>query len=627
MVLLKSRLSFSLALAKLPTLHLYAAAPPDVLAQVKSILEEFYTDGIDQVLSAELDRSGNIVGEFSDRVGARQVKRYQYQITDDEVTYKLLNPNEVSSFAMVAQRTCAQRLALSEVEMSRSSRSIESFKPLFGVGARAGKKKNCAKSTPCGDSCIAVGKVCRKKPGSAVKAKIAEAKTAIGGKSKSAANPPSKSPLALKSQGFIDPIEDDFGSATASKEIFKDPEGKTFEFHTPTSANSYSTQNTMWPIAIRNGEDSAYYGLTAAGRAASLDQNQIMGLPQSAKKQLSPEDLKKETQFRQDLIAATTPDGGTVVMYGRGKSDRSIAQSLGLNPAEHFDFSDDFERDLKTSGEANKKLQNINSKDIFIGRYENGKIRAITEQEIADINTIKTLRQEQINKGTQAQSIQYTRSLFERNGISPDSVGSASEIAQGFKDEDAIVQKLKATEDRYLGRKPTQIGDYKSYETKADTWAKETFGNFGDGANGFTLAQTKAHDVAHPITHELLNSNSKEISKQLGNLKQADGKPSLLGEEAIVNVVEHLSRGDSIEASILNGLRLARVLSRSPSEGDKAREYVRSREFKNTLATMAHELYRHRNFSLYMDRVRVSNRISGTVRNGGDDFTNSASGG
>jgi Protein of unknown function (DUF3626) len=157
MVLLKSKLSFSLALAKLPTLHLFAVARPEILGLIKSILEEFYTDGIDQVLSAKLDSGGNIVGEFSDRVGARQVKRYQYQITDSEVTYKLLNPSEVSSF------------------------SIESFKPLFGVGARAGKKKNCAKSTPCGDSCIAVGKVCRKKPGSAVKAKIAEAKTAIGG--------------------------------------------------------------------------------------------------------------------------------------------------------------------------------------------------------------------------------------------------------------------------------------------------------------------------------------------------------------------------------------------------------------------------------------------------------------
>jgi hypothetical protein len=147
---------FYLALANLPTLHLYAAAPPQVLELIKSILEEFYTDGIDQVLSAELDRSGNIVGEFGDRVGARQVKRYAYQITDSEVTYKLLNPNEVSSFA------------------------FESFKPLFGVGARAGKKKNCAKSTPCGDSCIAVGKVCRKKPGSATKAKIAGAKKGLG---------------------------------------------------------------------------------------------------------------------------------------------------------------------------------------------------------------------------------------------------------------------------------------------------------------------------------------------------------------------------------------------------------------------------------------------------------------
>lgn len=594
MVLLQNRLNFQLALANLPTLQLFAAPPPEVLGLVQSILEEFYTDGIDRVVSAQLDSKGDIVGEFIDRVGARQVKRYTYRIQDSEVAFKLLNPSEVQNFG------------------------LESFKPLFGKGSKAGQKKSCRKGTPCGGTCISASKMCRKAPGSASKAKIQEAKQKLGG----AIASPSK---GLISQGFVDPSEDERNAPIASKEIFKMQNGETVEVHTPTAAISYSTQNTMWPIAIRNVDGFVLYGATAAARAVSLDQNQAMGLPQVTKKRLSPEELKKETEFRKDLIAATTPDGGVVVMYGRGKADRDIAISLGLAPATHFDFSDDFGRDLRESTKAN--LQNVGSKDFFVGRYENGKIRTISKQEIADIDEIKTLRQKQIAKGTEAQSIKYNREIFERNNIPPGVLGDEADISNAFGEEDALAQKIKATEDRYLGRKPTQIEDYKSYEKKAEAWAKETFGDFADGANGFTLAQTKAHDIAHPVTHELLNSNSKSISKRLGNLKQKNGKPSLLAEEAIVNVVEHLGRGDSIEASILNGLRLARVLSREPSEGKAARKYVRSREFKNDLAAMAHELYRNDNFSLYMDHIRVSNRISGTVRNAGDDFTNSASGG
>ncbi|NJM56234.1 MAG: hypothetical protein HC857_00530 [Synechococcales cyanobacterium RU_4_20] len=180
--------------------------------------------------------------------------------------------------------------------------------------------------------------------------------------------------------------------------------------------------------------------------------------------------------------------------------------------------------------------------------------------------------------------------------------------------EDAAAKELATAEDQLLGRKPTKIGSLASYKTKAKKWARDTFGDdTGTGANGFTLEQTQAHDVAHPITHEMLGSDGPGINTRLGALRQKDGKPSLLGEEAIVNVVEHLSRGDSIEASILNGIRLARVLSRNQFEAEEARTYVRSREFKNELAKMAHELYQHDNFSLYMDHVRVTNRISQTV--------------
>ncbi len=165
MVLLQNRPKFQLALANLPTLQLFAAPPSEVLGLVQSILEEFYTDGIDQVVSAQLDDKGDIVGEFVDRVGARQVKRYTYRIQDSEVAFKLLNPSEVQNFASTPLSTSG----------------LESFKPLFGKGSKAGQKKSCRKGTPCGGTCISASKVCRKAPGSASKAKIQEAKKKLGG--------------------------------------------------------------------------------------------------------------------------------------------------------------------------------------------------------------------------------------------------------------------------------------------------------------------------------------------------------------------------------------------------------------------------------------------------------------
>jgi len=170
-----TRLNFNLSLVTLPKLYLYAAPPADVMALVKEILEEFYTDGIDQIVSAQLNEAGDIVGEFIDQVGARQVKRYKYQIQDNDVAFKLLNPNEAANFG------------------------IESFNPMFGKGAKAGQKKSCKKGTPCGGTCISGSKACRKAPGSTSKAKIAEAKQKLGGGSGGGVSPePKGGALATK---------------------------------------------------------------------------------------------------------------------------------------------------------------------------------------------------------------------------------------------------------------------------------------------------------------------------------------------------------------------------------------------------------------------------------------------
>ncbi|HEY9826048.1 MAG TPA: hypothetical protein V6D19_11405 [Stenomitos sp.] len=175
--MLTKQLPFRLALAALPPLFLAAKAPPEALDLVKQILEEFYTDGIETVISAELNSDGDIEGEFVDRVGLRQVKRYRYLIKDDQVDYSLVNPNEVQGF------------------------SFEVYAPA--------KKKSCKKGTPCGGTCISAGKNCRKKASTAGKSKIAAAKKALGGSGK----PASGKKTASSGGGSLTPDAPTLGSA------------------------------------------------------------------------------------------------------------------------------------------------------------------------------------------------------------------------------------------------------------------------------------------------------------------------------------------------------------------------------------------------------------------------------
>jgi hypothetical protein len=197
------------------------------------------------------------------------------------------------------------------------------------------------------------------------------------------------------------------------------------------------------------------------------------------------------------------------------------------------------------------------------------------------------------------------------------------------KEEDQRAAKVAETENAWLGRKPTPgvVPSADEYKKIAEAWAISQ--GFSDGGvNGFTAEATKAHDIAHPITHDLVGMDSAQINKTLGSLKGVSGKPSLVAEEAVVNIVEHLSRGDSLHGSIVNGVRLARVQSRDPEfETNETRAYVRSKEFKDKLSELADTIFKNDNFAEYMDRVRPFNRISGTVQTAGTDFTKSAAGG
>jgi hypothetical protein len=202
-------------------------------------------------------------------------------------------------------------------------------------------------------------------------------------------------------------------------------------------------------------------------------------------------------------------------------------------------------------------------------------------------------------------------------------------VADELKEHKAATQKLWTSEDKALGRTPSKQSRKKlegDVKAEAEAWAKSMGFNEGGGVNGFSANATKAHDVAHPATHRLTGLDSGQINKVFGGLKDPDGKPSLLAEESLVNIVEHLSRGDTKEASIQNGLRLAKVLSRNGTQEEQ--DYVRTSEFARGIIDLVdNRIYKNNEYSNLMPIVRDYNTIAGTVTVSGSNFSTSASGG
>ncbi|WP_016949787.1 DUF935 domain-containing protein [Anabaena sp. PCC 7108] len=237
---------------------------------------------------------------------------------------------------------------------------------------------------------------------------------------------------------------------------------------------------------------------------------------------------------------------------------------------------------------------------VFVGVVKNGKVVPVNPDKL----------QKQIDAG---KDIRMLRDAQFEVGV----------YQQNAKNEELIIESLRSKEDAWVGRNPQpgKVKDSNYYEKESEEWAKSL--GLGDSANGFTAEATKAHDVAHPVVHEMLGMNSKQINKLLGGFKNDDGSNSLVAEEAIVNIAEHLSRGDSFEASLINGRRIARVLSRGAS--DNMMKYFRSADFDNELEDLAIKIWKNDNFHDYMKVVRVHNQKSRTVTEKGNRFINTAS--
>ncbi len=103
------------------------------LLAIKDALEMSYTDGITAITEAYLQPDDSITGKFIDKVNPKITKRLEFKLTDEELSYILVNDRELANF------------------------SEEDWLDF----AAATKPKNCKKGIPCGGSCIAASKQCR----------------------------------------------------------------------------------------------------------------------------------------------------------------------------------------------------------------------------------------------------------------------------------------------------------------------------------------------------------------------------------------------------------------------------------------------------------------------------------
>jgi len=184
------------------------------------------------------------------------------------------------------------------------------------------------------------------------------------------------------------------------------------------------------------------------------------------------------------------------------------------------------------------------------------------------------------------------------NLLSPD---LEEKLTQAIDEEEKRMARYAELDNKLRGRRPQgKVKPEEEYVQRAREWAREM--GLGEAANGFDAEATQAHDVAHPILHEMLGMNSRRI-------QQFFGTNDLLAEEAAVNALEWMSRGAMPSAALANGLRLARSMSRNTPQ---ARQY-RTPQFRSKLAQVVQKMYDNPDFHDYLKIVRKHNRVSRTV--------------
>jgi len=170
-------------------------------------------------------------------------------------------------------------------------------------------------------------------------------------------------------------------------------------------------------------------------------------------------------------------------------------------------------------------------------------------------------------------------------------------VAQHRKREEELFAELEKIHPRTPTSKKI---DSNTYRKRAQEFVKEL--GLPPSANSFSDLQTRMHDIAHPVMYDMLGLSSKDIQKFFGT-------SDLIAEEALVNALEQMSRGEYPRAAAANGVRLARVLSR----GTETASAYRNSEFSARVEFLVNKMFQNPDLYRYLKVVRKANRISRTV--------------
>ena len=632
--------------------------------KVKKILESVYLDGITGLEDVKVDGK-NITGIFLDYVSPSLTRRFKFTITPNDVNYQMANLSQDFS----------EYLDYAKVKTPKVAKTGAKTK-----AGKSGKTRQCTegKSFACGATCLPISKKCRSNPMSedlkSIQKEIVASSTNRGTRlsdNKYAVKTDTGSQKGKDKNSLLEGgLSSAIKSAKDKTKAAKLPEQalKEKEVVVSSQGSEKPTKQKTEPAqtikSFRIDESSVEDGAaTELNRSSILDSagNKVQihfGDGTFANRQLR---LSKTPQVKL-LYDKQTGDIEEI-------EDKEL-QKLGYeNRFQGGALSDPKVRkivDKVSDIRTNLLKQSISLGNLSNGLVNNTRLLTVALPEKADSVALKSLIDEAVKsvgkdgglvafvgnipETLKLPVIEYENGVFvagiKDGKLTKEDKGKLlkriedgkevralreSQFLNGIEFEDPDTEKeyaeqANSLEDKLVGRKPkkgvVRSEDY--YRQAAEDWAKSM--GFSGGANGYTEEATKAHDIAHPVTHEMLKTNSQKIHQDLGGIKDDTGANSLVAEEAIVNIVEHLSRGDSLEASVRNGVRLARVLSRT-GHSKEATDFFRSPKFRDLLDDMAEKIYRNDNYNEYMELVARNNRKSGTVNQSGDTFTTTASGG
>jgi hypothetical protein len=289
---------------------------PQLLLELRDILQTQYQDGITAIPEAYLNADDSFSGIFEDEVSPKLIKRFKFAIApNDEISYKLLNAADVENFA-------------EELEFATATTK---------------KKKNCTKGVSCGIGCISTLKTCRKTPDALTKKKTAELRKKVA-PSKELSSAPAKKETPKTFPDDLESLETVKTLSSASGSVVRSPDGKLYVMRKASNEElrAESASDEVYRVLGINTPKYKIYD-TPDGPVKLIEYvegrsfKKVTTKGTSAEKKKLMEELQK--QYLADVLLGNQSPLDNVVLGNDGKVYRvsnteALNKSLSKHPVE-----------------------------------------------------------------------------------------------------------------------------------------------------------------------------------------------------------------------------------------------------------------------------------------------------